>query len=111
VFVGNTVLVITTQLASVRWLARYRRRTVLGASGLVLALSFLGFLGSTIAPGVWGALLISTVAIAYTAGEIMYTSSGTALVAAGAPPGQLGHHLARWQLSTGAGRGGFNRYS
>lgn len=30
--------------------------------------------------------------------------SGTALVAATAPPGRLGHHLARWQLSTGAGR-------
>ena len=104
VFLGNTVLVIATQLASVRWLARYRRRTVLAASGLVLAASYLGFLGSTIVPGVWGALLICVVAIAYTAGEIMYAGSGTALVAATAPPGQLGHHLARWQLSTGAGR-------
>ena len=54
VFLGNTVLVIATQLASVRWLARYRRRTVLAASGLVLAASYLGFLGSTIVPGVWG---------------------------------------------------------
>ena len=104
VFLGNTVLVIATQVESVRWLARYRRRTVLGGSGLVLAASYLGFLGSTIAPGVWGAVLICLVAVAYTAGEIMYAGSGTALVAATAPPGQLGHHLARWQLSTGAGR-------
>lgn len=104
VFLGNTVLVIVTQLASVRWLARYRRRAVLGVSGLVLAASYLGFLGSTFVPGVGGALLICLVAVAYTAGEIMYAGSGTALVAATAPPGQLGHHLARWQLSTGAGR-------
>lgn len=104
VFLGNTVLVIATQLASVRWLARYRRRTALAASGLVLAASYLGFLGSTIVPGVWGALLICLVAVAYTAGEIVYAGSGTALVAATAPPGQLGHHLARWQLSTGTGR-------
>lgn len=104
VFLGNTVLVIATQLASVRWLARYRRRTVLGASGLVLAASYLGFLGSGIVPGVWGALLICLVTVGYTAGEIMYTGSGTALVAATAPPGRLGHHLARWQLSTGTGR-------
>ena len=104
VFLGNTVLVIATQVESVRWLARYRRRTVLGGSGLVLAASYLGFLGSTIAPGVWGAVLICLVAVAYTAGEIMYAGSGTALVAATAPPAQLGHHLARWQLSTGAGR-------
>ncbi len=104
VFLGNTGLVIATQLPSVRWLARYHRRAVLGASGLVLAASYLGFLGSTLIPGVWGALLICLVAVAYTAGEIMYAGSGTALVAATAPPGRLGHHLARWQLSTGAGR-------
>ena len=92
VFLGNTVLVIATQLASVRWLARYRRRTVLGVSGLVLTASYLGFLGSTLVPGVWGALLICLVAVVYTAGEIMYAGSGTALVAATAPPGRLGHH-------------------
>lgn len=104
VFLGNTVLVIATQLASVRWLARFRRRAVLGASGVVLAASYLGFWGSTFVPGVGGALLIGLVAVAYTAGEIMYAGSGTALVAASAPPAQLGQHLARWQLSTGAGR-------
>jgi MFS family permease len=104
VFLGNTVLVIATQFASVRWLTRYRRRSVLGASGLVLSASYLGFFGATLVPGVEGALLICVMAVVYTAGEIMYTGSGTALVAVAAPPGRLGHHLARWQLSTGLGR-------
>lgn len=104
VFLGNTVLVIGTQLATVRWLARYRRRSVLAVSGLVMSASYLGFFGAALVPGVGGALLICLVAVVYTAGEIMYAGSGTALVAFAAPPGRLGHHLARWQLSTGAGR-------
>ena len=103
-FLGNTTLVIATQLASVRWFAHHRRRAVLGASGVVLAASYLGFLGSSVVPGVGGALLLCLVAVAYTAGEIMYAGSGTALVVAASSPGRQGHHLARWQLSTGAGR-------
>ena len=42
--------------------------------------------------------------MSYTAGEILYTGSGTALVAATAPPHLLGRALARWQLSTGVGQ-------
>ena len=46
----------------------------------------------------------AAVAVPYTLGEILYTGSGTALVAASAPPHLLGRALARWELSSGVGR-------
>ncbi len=47
---------------------------------------------------------VAAVAVLYTLGEILYTGSGTALVAASAPPHLLGRALARWELSSGVGR-------
>ncbi|WP_431681367.1 MFS transporter [Kitasatospora sp. KL5] len=104
IFVGNTVLVITTQLAVVLWAGRRSRRSVLAASGLVLALSYLGFWAAGALGGAAGAAGIAAVAVLYTAGEILYTGTGTALVVAAALPGQLGRALARWELSSGLGR-------
>ncbi|MEV6211168.1 MFS transporter [Kitasatospora sp. NPDC051914] len=104
IFVGNTVLVITTQLAVVLWAGRRSRRSVLAASGLVLAFSYLGFWAAGALGGAAGAAGIAAVAVLYTAGEILYTGTGTALVVAAAPPGQLGRALARWELSSGLGR-------
>jgi hypothetical protein len=101
IFVGNTVLVISTQLAVVLWLARRSRRSVLTLGGYLLAVSYLGF---WLAGGLGGAGAICLVAVVYTAGEIVYTGAGTALVVAAAPPDRLGRALARWELSNGLGR-------
>ncbi|WP_328953309.1 MFS transporter [Kitasatospora purpeofusca] len=104
IFVGNTVLVITLQLAVVLRLGERSRHTVLAAGGIALTLSYLGFwaaggLGGTAAAGA-----VAAVSVLYTFGEILYTGSGTALVAATAPPHLLGRALARWELSMGVGR-------
>ncbi|WP_232247263.1 MFS transporter [Kitasatospora azatica] len=104
IFVGNTVLVIATQLAVVLWLARRSRRSVLTAGGLVLALSYLGFWAAGSLGGQAGAGALCGVAVLYTAGEILYSGAGTALVVAAAPPDRLGHALSRWELSNGLGR-------
>ncbi|WP_344625409.1 MFS transporter [Kitasatospora arboriphila] len=104
IFVGNTVLVITTQLAVVLWISRRSRRSVLAASGLVLALSYLGFWAAGSLGGTAGAAAVAGVSVLYTAGEILYTGTGTALVVAAAPPARLGRALARWELSSGLGR-------
>ncbi|KOV10707.1 hypothetical protein ADK60_37635 [Streptomyces sp. XY431] len=104
IFVGNTVLVIALQLAVVLRLGERSRHTVLAAGGLALTLSYLGFwaaggLGGTAAAGA-----VAVVSVLYTFGEILYSGSGTALVAATAPPHLLGRALARWELSMGVGR-------
>ncbi|MFJ2187073.1 MFS transporter [Kitasatospora sp. NPDC087861] len=104
VFVGNTVLVIALQLALVLRLADRSRRAVLAASGVVLALSYLGFWAAGSLGGVPGAAGVAVVSVLYTLGEILYTGSGTALVAAVAPPHLLGRALARWEVSSGVGR-------
>ncbi|MFD9130459.1 MFS transporter, partial [Kitasatospora sp. NPDC059571] len=104
IYVGNTVLVITTQLGAVLWLGRRSRRSVLVASGLVLAVSYLGFWAAGALGGTVGAAGVAAVSVLYTAGEILYTGAGTALVVAVAPPGGLGRALARWELSTGLGK-------
>ncbi|MFF7988760.1 MFS transporter [Kitasatospora xanthocidica] len=103
-FVGNTVLVIGLQLALVLRLADRSRRVVLAASGALLAVSYLGFWGSAALGGTAGTVGIVVVSVLYTLGEILYTGSGTALVAAIAPPHLLGRALARWELSMGVGR-------
>ncbi|MFF7592932.1 MFS transporter [Kitasatospora purpeofusca] len=104
IFVGNTVLVIALQLAVVLRLGERSRHTALAAGGIALTLSYLGFwaaggLGGTAAAGA-----VAAVSVLYTFGEILYTGSGTALVAATAPPHLLGRALARWELSMGVGR-------
>ncbi|WP_329491141.1 MFS transporter [Kitasatospora sp. NBC_01246] len=104
VFVGNTVLVITLQLAIVLRLARRSRRAVLASAGAVLALSYLGFWAAWAIGGTAGAATVAAVSVLFTLGEILYSGSGTALVAAVAPPRLLGRALARWELSTGVGR-------
>ncbi|MFD0350762.1 hypothetical protein ACFQ0M_41515 [Kitasatospora aburaviensis] len=104
VFVGNTVLVITLQLAVVLRLAERSRRAVLAASGVVLALSYLGFWAAGAVGGTGGAAAVAAVSVIFTLGEILYSGSGTALVAAAAPPGLLGRALARWELATGLGK-------
>ncbi|MFE7562035.1 MFS transporter [Kitasatospora sp. NPDC057500] len=104
VFVGNTVLVITLQLAVVLRLAQRSRHTVLAAGGVALALSYLGFWAAGSLGGTAGAAGVALVSVLFTLGEILYSGAGTALVTASAPPGQLGRALARWELSTGVGR-------
>ena len=103
IFVGNTVIVVAAQIAVVARLRTRARRSTLALSGLVLAGSYLGFwaagsLGSWAAPA--GIALVSVV---YTAGEILYTGSATALIAATTAPEHLGRALARFQLSSGIG--------
>ncbi|WP_380281758.1 MFS transporter [Kitasatospora purpeofusca] len=104
VFVGNTVLVITLQLAVVLRLADRSRHTVLAVGGAALALSYLGFWAAGTLGGTAGAAGVAAVSVLFTLGEILYSGSGTALVAASAPPRLLGRALARWELSTGVGR-------
>ncbi|MFB7471419.1 MFS transporter [Kitasatospora sp. NPDC056184] len=104
VFVGNTVLVITLQLAVVLRLAHRSRHTVLAVGGLALALSYLGFWAAGGLGGTAGAAGVAVVSVLFTLGEILYSGSGTALVAASAPPHLLGRALARWELSMGVGR-------
>ena len=104
IFVANTVLVIVTQVPVVLWLARRSRRSVLASAGAVLALSYLGFWAASTLGGEAGALAVAAVSVLYTAGEILYTGSATALVLATTPARSRGRALARWQLSTGLGR-------
>jgi len=104
VFLGNTVIVIVAQLGVVRWLSRFPRRVAFALSGALLALSYVGFLGASAVAGTGGAIVVCVVAVVYTVGEVAYAGTGTALVVAASPPGELGRALARWQLSSGAGR-------
>ncbi|MFC7247996.1 MFS transporter [Catellatospora aurea] len=103
IFVGNTVLVITTQVALVVWLARVPRHRVLAGSGVLLAVAYVGFWGAGTLGGDAGPIAIALCAVVFTAGEILYAGSATALVIAGAPAGSLGRALSRFQLSTGIG--------
>ncbi|MFD7640741.1 MFS transporter [Kitasatospora sp. NPDC059795] len=100
VFVANTVLVVALQVPLTTWAAaRWSRGTVLAASGVVLAASYLGFLLAV----PFGPLAVALVAVPCTLGEILYAGSATALVTALTPPPVLGRALARFQLSTGLG--------
>jgi MFS family permease len=102
-FVGNTILVIATQVPLVAWLSKWPRHTVFAASGVVLSLSYLGFWAGAAIGSTAGAVAMAAVCVVYTMGEILYTGSGTALVIASAPPQLLGRALVRFQLSTGVG--------
>jgi len=98
-FVGNTVLVILFQVPVIKWLSHWDRKTVFAASGIVLALSYVGFwLGEAA-----GAMAIAAIGVLYTLGEILYTGSAASLVIASTPPAQLGRALVRFQLSSGIG--------
>ncbi|GAA3057161.1 hypothetical protein GCM10020229_81110 [Kitasatospora albolonga] len=86
VFVANTVLVVTLQVPVTTWSARWSRGTVMAASGVVLALGYLGFLFAT---GL-GPAAVALVSVPFTLGEILYAGSSTALVTALAPPAPAG---------------------
>jgi MFS family permease len=104
IFAGNTIMVLGLQIPLIRRLSRWPRRTVLSASGVVLAGSYLGFLAAGRLTDQAGGAAIAVVSIVYTLGEIAYTGSGTALVLAVTPPHRHGRTLARWELSTGLGK-------
>lgn len=103
IFVTNTVLVVALQVPVTVLLARFPRRIVLAFAGVVLAVSYLGFLAATALGGGWGAPAVAAVSVVCTLGEIIYAGSSTALVTALAPAYLLGRTLARFQLSTGFG--------
>jgi MFS family permease len=103
IFVANTVLVVTLQVPVTVLLSRFSRRTVLALSGVVIAVSYLGFLAATALGHGWAAPAVAAVSVVCTIGEIIYAGSATALVTAIAPAHVLGRALARFQLSTGFG--------
>ncbi|WP_405657565.1 MFS transporter [Streptomyces sp. RK9] len=104
IFVANTVLVVTLQVpVTVLMSRRFTRRTVLALAGVVLTVSYAGFLAATSLGGGWGAPAVAAVSVVCTLGEIVYAGSATALVTALAPPHALGRTLARFELSTGFG--------
>ncbi|MYW70058.1 MFS transporter [Streptomyces sp. SID8379] len=103
VFVANTVLVVTLQVPVTVLLSRFSRRTVLALSGVLLAVSYLGFLAAGSLGHGWGVPAVAAVSVVCTLGEIVYAGSATALVTALAPAPVLGRALARFQLSTGFG--------
>ena len=101
VFVINTGLVVAFQVPVTVWMSRFSRRSALAISGVVISLSYLGFLGSVELPHRWAIPAIVAVSVLSTLGELIYAGSSTALVAATAPEHVLGRALARFQLSTG----------
>jgi MFS family permease len=101
VFVINTALVVAFQVPVTVWMSRFPRRTALAISGVVISVSYLGFLGSVELPHRWAVPAIVGVSVLSTLGELIYAGSSTALVAATAPEHVLGRALARFQLSTG----------
>jgi len=103
VFVSNTVLVVAFQVPVTVWMSRFSRRGALVISGIVLSVSYLGFLGAVELGHGWAAPAVAGVSVLCTLGEIIYAGSSTALVAASAPEHALGRALARFQLSTGLG--------
>ncbi|MEU7315010.1 MFS transporter [Streptomyces sp. NPDC007083] len=103
IFVANTVLVVTLQVPVTVLMSRFSRRSVLALAGVVLTVSYLGFLVATSLGHGWGAPAVAAVSVVCTLGEIGYAGSATALVTALAPAHVLGRALARFQLSTGFG--------
>jgi MFS family permease len=103
IFVTNTVLVVTLQVPVTVLMSRFPRRSVLAFAGLVLTVSYLGFLAATSLGHGWGAPAVAAVSVVCTLGEIIYAGSATALVTALAPAHVLGRTLARFQLSAGFG--------
>ncbi len=103
VFVANTVPVVAFQVPVTVWMSRFSRRRALAISGIVLSVSYPGFLGGVELGHGWAAPAVAGVSVLCTPGEIVYAGSSTALVAATAPEHVLGRALALFQLSTGFG--------
>ncbi|NUP19776.1 MAG: MFS transporter [Streptomyces sp.] len=103
IFVANTVLVVTLQVPVTVLLSRFSRRTVLALAGVLLTVSYLGFLAATSLGHGWGAPAVAAVSVLCTIGEIVYAGSATALVTHLAPAHALGRTLARFEVSTGFG--------
>jgi MFS family permease len=103
IFVANTVLVVTLQVPVTVLLSRFSRRTVLALAGVMIAVSYLGFLAATSTGHGWTAPAVAAVSVLCTIGEIIYAGSATALVTALTPAPVLGRALVRFQLSTGFG--------
>ncbi|MFJ7904011.1 MFS transporter [Streptomyces sp. NPDC096198] len=103
VFVANTVLVVTLQVPVTVLMSRIPCRTALALAGVVLTVSYLGFLVAALLGSGWAAPAVAAVSVVCTLGEIIYAGSATALVTALAPAHALGRALARFQLSTGFG--------
>ncbi|WP_405627984.1 MFS transporter [Streptomyces sp. NBC_00016] len=103
IFVANTVLVVTLQVPVTVLMSRFSRRSVLALAGVILTVSYLGFLAASSLGHGWGAPAVATVSVVCTLGEIVYAGSATALVTVLAPPHALGRTLARFELSTGFG--------
>ncbi|MEU4731961.1 MFS transporter [Streptomyces sp. NPDC023588] len=103
IFAANTGLVVTLQVPVTVLMSRFSRRTVLALAGVVLAVSYLGFLAATALGHGWGAPAVAAVSVLCTIGEIVYAGSATALVTVLAPAHVLGRTLARFELSTGFG--------
>ncbi|WP_405538036.1 hypothetical protein [Streptomyces sp. NBC_00075] len=76
---------------------------LLAGSGVVLAVSYVGFLAATSPGHGWAAPAVAVVSVLCTIGEIIYAGSATALVTAMAPAQVMGRTLARFELSTGFG--------
>ncbi|WP_336157971.1 MFS transporter [Amycolatopsis sp. VC5-11] len=103
IFVANTVLVVALQVPVTVLLSRISRRTALATGGIVLTVSYLGFLAATLLGSGWAAPAIAAVSVVCTIGEIIYAGSATAFVLALAPARLLGQAAARFELSTGIG--------
>jgi MFS family permease len=103
IFVANTVLVVTLQVPVTVRMSAFSRRTALVVAGLILAASYLGFLGAASLGGGWAAPAVAAVSVLCTLGEIVYAGTATALVTAAVPAHVVGRALARFQLSTGFG--------
>lgn len=103
IFVANTVLVVALQVPVTVLLSRISRRTALATGGVVLTVSYLGFLAATLLGSGWAAPAIAAVSVVCTIGEIIYAGSATAFVLALAPARLLGQAAARFELSTGIG--------
>lgn len=101
VFVTNTVLVVAFQVPVTVWMARFSRQTALAVSGIVIAASYLGFLGAVELGHGWAAPAIFAVSVLSTLGEIIYAGSARALVVAIVPERVIGRALGRFTLSTG----------
>jgi MFS family permease len=101
VFVANTVLVVALQVPVTAWMARFSRQSALAISGIVIAASYLGFLGAVALGHGWAAPAVAAVSVLSTLGEIIYAGSATALVVATAPEHVLGRALGQFTLSTG----------
>ena len=101
VFVANTVLVVALQVPTTVWMARFSRQTALAISGVVIAASYLGFLGAVELGHGWAAPALAAVSVLSTLGEIIYAGSARALVMAIAPEHAIGRALGRFTLSTG----------